>query len=116
MEDLHAIIADTNLGSIATLQLITSKQSDSFANFVMQMQKKVLQSAFKRKNHAVRFWIKGLNPFEKNEVCDELMGTDFLTVRQIDNAVTQGTGGVRPPSIGVIEYQSMELAWKYLLS
>jgi hypothetical protein len=116
VKDLHAIIADTNLGSIATFQIITSKQSASFANFVMQMQKNFLQSAFKLKNHAVRFWIKGLNPFEKNEVCDELMGTDFLTAGQIDSAVTQGAGGVRPPSMGVIGHQSMELAWKCLLS
>lgn len=44
------------------------------------------------------------------------MGTDFLIANQIDNAVTQGARGIRPPSIGVNGYQSMELKWKYLLS
>lgn len=44
------------------------------------------------------------------------MGSDSRIARQIDNAVTQGADGVRPPSIGVNGYQSMELGWKYLLS
>lgn len=66
MEDLHAIIANTNLGSIATLQLVSSKQSDSFTNFVMQIHEPILQSAFKLVYHTARLRIRGLNPFEKN--------------------------------------------------